>query len=296
MTSITFRVVAKTLFDAEVAGDIARIAGAFDTGIEEIARRIRRPVPLPDRVPTPGNLRYRRAVTRMDRLVYRIIEEHRDGRDRGDLLSALMRIEDEEGRPMSERQLRDETITMLLADTRHRAASPDLVPLSGHPESRTGSRTKLMGGRSLGRHRGLPRLHTRGSSRRRWPVPTAYSCGARRGETRPWLALSGERRSSSSLGVAPGSASSRSRLTTPIAGRRFERALAAWRISRSARSAALRGSRVRAGELRDVGRDRTRLRLEWGAEPPVRRPASRGPTAVFARRCDAAIGAASLDR
>ena len=115
MTSITFRVVAKTLFDAEVAGDIARIAGAFDTGIEEIARRIRRPVPVPDLVPTPGNLRYRRAVARMDRLVYRIIDEHRDGRDRGDLLSALMQVLDEGGRPMSERQLRDETITMLLA-------------------------------------------------------------------------------------------------------------------------------------------------------------------------------------
>ena len=99
MTSITFRVVAKTLFDAEVAGDIARIATAFDTGIEEIARRIRRPVPVPDLVPTPGNLRYRKAVARMDRLVYRIIDEHRDGRDQGDLLSALMQIVDEDGRP-----------------------------------------------------------------------------------------------------------------------------------------------------------------------------------------------------
>jgi cytochrome P450 len=115
MTSITFRVVAKTLFDAEVAGDVAEIAAAFDTGIEEIARRIRRPVLLPDWVPTQGNRRYRSAVRRMNRLVYRIIDEHRDGRDRGDLLSALMRLEDEEGRTMSGEQLRDETITMLLA-------------------------------------------------------------------------------------------------------------------------------------------------------------------------------------
>jgi cytochrome P450 len=115
MTSITFRIVAKTLFDAEVADDAAEIAAAFDTGIEEIARRIRRPVLIPDRIPTPGNLRYRRAVDRMDRLVYRIVDEHRDGRDRGDLLSALMEVRDEEGRPMSEEQLRDETITMLLA-------------------------------------------------------------------------------------------------------------------------------------------------------------------------------------
>ncbi|HEY7472533.1 MAG TPA: cytochrome P450 [Gemmatimonadota bacterium] len=136
MTSITFRVVAKTLFDAEVEGDIARIAGAFDTGIEEIARRIRRPLPIPDRVPTPGNVRYRRAVARMDRLVYRIIDEHRDGRDRGDLLSALMRVVDEDGRPMSERQLRDETITMLLAghETTALALTWTWFLLSSHPE------------------------------------------------------------------------------------------------------------------------------------------------------------------
>jgi len=136
MTSITFRVVAKTLFDAEVAGDIAELGRAFDTGIEEIARRIRRPVLLPDWVPTRGNLRYRSAVGHMNRLVYRIIEEHRDGRDRGDLLSALMQIEDEEGCLMSEKQLRDETITLLLAghETTALALTWTWFLLSRHPE------------------------------------------------------------------------------------------------------------------------------------------------------------------
>jgi cytochrome P450 len=136
MTSITFRVVAKTLFDAEVRGDVAEIAEAFDTGIEEIARRIRRPVLLPDWIPTRGNLRYSRAVGRMDRLVYRIIDEHRDGRDRGDLLSALMRVEDEAGHSMSGEQLRDETITMLLAghETTALALTWTWYLVSRHPE------------------------------------------------------------------------------------------------------------------------------------------------------------------
>lgn len=136
MTSITFRVVARTLFDAEVEGETAEIAEAFDTGIEEIARRIRQPLLLPDWVPTAGNRRYRSAVGRMDRLVYRIIDEHRDGRDRGDLLSALMRVADEDGRSMSGRQLRDETITMLLAghETTALALTWTWYLLSGHPE------------------------------------------------------------------------------------------------------------------------------------------------------------------
>jgi cytochrome P450 len=161
MTSITFRIVAKTLFDAEVADDAAEIAEAFDTGIEEIARRIRRPVLIPDRVPTPGNLRYRRAVDRMDRLVYRIVEEHRDGGDRGDLLSALMEARDEDGRTMSEKQLRDETITMLLAghETTALALTWTWYLLSQHPEvvTRLEDEVDALGGEPPGVH-DLPRL------------------------------------------------------------------------------------------------------------------------------------------
>ena len=161
MTSITFRIVAKTLFDAEVADDAAEIAEAFDTGIEEIARRIRRPVLIPDRVPTPGNLRYRRAVDRMDRLVYRIVEEHRDGGDRGDLLSALMEARDEDGGTMSEKQLRDETITMLLAghETTALALTWTWYLLSQHPEvvTRLEDEVDALGGEPPGVH-DLPRL------------------------------------------------------------------------------------------------------------------------------------------
>jgi cytochrome P450 len=161
MTSITFRVVAKTLFDSEVAGDVAEIAAAFDTGIEEIARRIRRPVLLPDWLPTKGNRRYRRAVDRMDRLVYRIIAEHRDGRDRGDLLSALMQVRDEEGRPMSEEQLRDETITMLLAghETTALALTWTWYLVSQHPgiAERLAAEADALGGERPG-VADLPRL------------------------------------------------------------------------------------------------------------------------------------------
>ena len=161
MTSITFRVVAKTLFDSEVAGDVAEIAAAFDTGIEEIAHRIRRPVLLPDWLPTKGNRRYRRAVDRMDRLVYRIIAEHRDGRDRGDLLSALLQARDEEARPMSEEQLRDETITMLLAghETTALALTWTWYLVSQHPEvaERLETEVDALGGGPIG-VADLPRL------------------------------------------------------------------------------------------------------------------------------------------
>ena len=249
MTSITFRVVAKTLFDAEVAGDIAEIAGAFDTGIEEIARRIRQPVLVPDWVPTRGNLRYRRAVGHMDRLVYRIIEEHRDGRDRGDLLSALMQVEDEEGRPMSEKQLRDETITMLLAghETTALALTWTWYLLSQDPEvtSRLEEEVDVLNGRPP-RIEDLPRLpYTERVVKEAMRIfPPAYSFGREAVEVDEILGWTVPRRGrpcsffpGSSIGI-PGSIPIRCG-STPVAGVTISSA--ACRVTPISRSAAARG-------------------------------------------------------
>lgn len=116
MMALTLRIAAKSLFDAEVDEDVAEIGQAFGAITKEIAVRIRRPFRIPDAVPTPGNIRYVRAVRCIDRLVARIIEKRRqDGADRGDLLSMLMLARDENGQPMTDRQLRDEVVTLLLA-------------------------------------------------------------------------------------------------------------------------------------------------------------------------------------
>ena len=114
--ALTLQIAAKTLFNAEADQDVAEVSRALDDLMEEIAVRFRRPFWIPDAIPLPGNLRYRRNVQRMNQLVARIIQErHGMMEDRGDLLSLLMLSRDEMGQPMSERQVRDEVITMLLA-------------------------------------------------------------------------------------------------------------------------------------------------------------------------------------
>jgi cytochrome P450 len=114
--ALTLQIAAKTLFDAETDQDVAEISQALDEVMDEIAVRLRRPFWIPDALPLPGNIRYRRGVQRMDQLVARIIAERRHrSEDRGDLLSLLLLARDEVGQPMSERQIRDEVITMLLA-------------------------------------------------------------------------------------------------------------------------------------------------------------------------------------
>lgn len=116
MMAVTLEIVAKVLFDADVKSEVNAVGRAFDAVTDEIAARFRRPIFIPDWVPLPGNLRYTRGVRALDAVVYRIIREHRaNGATGTDLLSMLMHARDEEGGQMTDAQLRDEAITLLLA-------------------------------------------------------------------------------------------------------------------------------------------------------------------------------------
>ncbi len=116
MMKLTMEIVSKTLFDAEVERDVDEVGRAFDAVLKEIWVRIRRPLRIPDAVPTPGNLRYRRGVAVLNGVINRIVAERRPSpTDRGDLLSMLMSARDDDGAAMSDEQLRDELVTLFLA-------------------------------------------------------------------------------------------------------------------------------------------------------------------------------------
>lgn len=162
MMAVTMEIVSKTLFDADVAEDLDEISRSFDLVIREIAKRFRRPVKIADWIPTPGNLRYTRGVRMLDGLVARVLAERRaNPGDRGDLLSMLLAARDDDGKPMSDRQLRDETITLFLAghETTAIALSWTLFLLARHPEAEARLRAELatLGGRLPGAA-DLPRL------------------------------------------------------------------------------------------------------------------------------------------
>jgi len=141
MMMLTLRIAAKTLFSAEVEENIVEIDHAVNEITVEIASRFARPFFIPDAVPLPGHIRYRRGVRRIERVVERIIGERRraHGEPRGqhDVLSMLMLARDEDGKGMSDRQLRDEVVTLLLAghETTALALSWTLYLLGQHPEA-----------------------------------------------------------------------------------------------------------------------------------------------------------------
>jgi cytochrome P450 len=115
MMRLTLQVVAKTLFDADVDGDARQVGKALEA-IMELNSDFRKLILTPPWLPTPRNIRAAIATRRLNKIVYRFIEQRRaSGRDRGDLLSMLLHAQDEDGSRMNDRQLRDEAITLFLA-------------------------------------------------------------------------------------------------------------------------------------------------------------------------------------
>ncbi len=112
MMELTLKIVSQTLFkvDADeytqtmgkILSILLRIGADFDI--------------FPNWVPTPKHRREERALQELDKILYALIENWREASvDRGDLLSMLMLAEDTDGNHMSDKQLRDEIATLLLA-------------------------------------------------------------------------------------------------------------------------------------------------------------------------------------
>jgi cytochrome P450 len=129
----------RTLFDTDVTARIEEVA-RIGTWIQDFyyLRFASLRFLIPTWLPTPGNRRLAAATRRLDEVVYGMIRERRPGEDRGDLLSMLLLARDEEGAGMSERQVRDEVMTLLLAghETTALALSWAFLLLDRHPEAR----------------------------------------------------------------------------------------------------------------------------------------------------------------
>jgi len=141
MMRLTSRIASRTLLGIDVGAEVEEIEPALEVIIKEIAVRFRRPFPIPDSVPTPRNLQYRAAIHRLNDLIYRVIRERRASAESGgargdDLLSLLLHAQDIDGTRMTDRQLRDEAMTLFIAghETTALALSWTWYLLSQHPD------------------------------------------------------------------------------------------------------------------------------------------------------------------
>ena len=115
MMRLTLSIVAKTLFDADVDRDAKRVGHALEA-IMQLNSDFRKLILTPTWLPTPRKVRATIATAKLNRIIYRFIDERRaSGVDNGDLLSMLLAARDDDGSRMTNRQLRDESITIFLA-------------------------------------------------------------------------------------------------------------------------------------------------------------------------------------
>lgn len=116
MMRLTLEIVVKTLFNADVSADADKVGRVLAQIVKPFASQATLKWIKDNRLPTAAHRRFNQDANEIDAIVYRIIAERRgSGSDQGDLLSMLLQAHDEDGSQMSDKQLRDEVMTLFLA-------------------------------------------------------------------------------------------------------------------------------------------------------------------------------------
>ena len=137
MSRLTFGIVGATLFGSDLERHAAEVAEILDVANMH-PLEIRGLMTLWPWVPTPHNVKWKRAVRRLDGIVYGMIEaRRRRGAGNDDILDHLIRALDEgSGEGMDKRQMRDEVVTLMLAghETSANALTWTLYLLGENPD------------------------------------------------------------------------------------------------------------------------------------------------------------------
>ena len=122
MMHLAMGIAAQALFDIDVQSQAGQVSAALNTLLADFNRLA---LPFSDallRLPLPSNRRTLQAMHSLDQVIQQMIEQRRadlaapvDLAARHDLLSLLLQATDEHGQGMSDRQIRDEALTLFLA-------------------------------------------------------------------------------------------------------------------------------------------------------------------------------------
>ncbi|MEV4439511.1 cytochrome P450 [Streptomyces sp. NPDC049577] len=156
MQLITQRIVLRTLFGNDLGEQARALGDAMGVAQQEIGEEVRGlGILLPSWVRTPARRRMLEAVATLDAEVHRLIRARQAAgaaADRDDLLSRLLAARDEQGRPLTAKEVRDEAVTLWAAG--HETTSTALTwifhLLSGSPAARArldAELDRVLGGR-----------------------------------------------------------------------------------------------------------------------------------------------------
>jgi cytochrome P450 len=118
MMSLALEVTCGALFGIDVDDDVDEITSATLTALHGVVARARNPISVPLGFPTPGNLRMKRAIKRLDKAVDAILSSRAlnklpDDAPIRDMLDVLLDPDLEI--PLTKQQIRDEIATFIVA-------------------------------------------------------------------------------------------------------------------------------------------------------------------------------------
>lgn len=137
-STLTLRILAHSLFDLDLKGADS-VVTAFADVLNDRGDMDGLSTFVPMWLPTPANRRYKRVLGEFRSFVEELIDDRRGREDEyDDLLSILLTARDEEGRGLSEIELRDQMVTFLFAghETTSLALTYTVLELAKHPEIR----------------------------------------------------------------------------------------------------------------------------------------------------------------
>jgi len=139
MMRLTLWIVGKTLFSANVEDEAMQVGKAMTTIVSMFNFMLLPFSEVLEKLPLPPIRKLKNARKTLDEVIYKIIDERRaSGEDKGDLLSMLLLAQDEEtGGAMTDKQVRDECLTLFLAghETTANALTWTFYLLSQNPKA-----------------------------------------------------------------------------------------------------------------------------------------------------------------
>jgi len=118
MMSLALEITCGALFGIDVNDDVDEITAATLTALHGVVARARNPISLPLVIPTPANLKMKRAIKRLDKAVEAILASREldklpDQAPIRDMLDVLLDPDLET--PLTKQQIRDEIVTFIVA-------------------------------------------------------------------------------------------------------------------------------------------------------------------------------------
>ena len=139
MATVALETVGRALFGQDLSGDAQRLVLATLEGLNVVIARARMPLAPPSWVPSPRNRQLARANAELDRAVHALVSSRASRSDpssRHDVIDLLLSARNDEGKALSERQIRDELVTMIVAghETVASVLTWCLALLASHPD------------------------------------------------------------------------------------------------------------------------------------------------------------------